>query len=78
MFYEKELQKTNQTEFRIEKVTKKRVINYMLHAKIIHLIVRLIKKISLYKMSYFQKLYDHSRNERKLELDLSIYATYLT
>ena len=28
-FYEKELQKTNQQEFRIEKVPKKKVISYM-------------------------------------------------
>ena len=28
-FYEKELQKTNQKEFRIEKVLRKKVINYM-------------------------------------------------
>ena len=28
-FYEKELQKTNQWEFRIEKVIKEKVINYM-------------------------------------------------
>ena len=48
-FYEKELQKTNQKEFRIEKVIKKRVINYMSNEKviIIHLIVALIKKIWL-------------------------------
>ena len=41
-FYEKEIQKTNQQEFRIEKV-----INYMSNGKvmIIHLIVELIKKI---------------------------------
>ena len=46
-FYEKELQKTNQKEFRIEKVLKKKVINYMLNGKvmIIHLIAGLIKKI---------------------------------
>ena len=46
-FYEKELQKTNQKEFRVEKVIKKKVINYMLNEKvmIIHLIVGLIKKI---------------------------------
>ena len=46
-FYEKELQKINQKEFRIEKVLKK-VINYMSNGKdiIIHLIVGLIKKIS--------------------------------
>ena len=38
-FYEKELQKTNQEEFRIEKVIKRKVIKYMLNGKdiIIHL-----------------------------------------
>ena len=46
-FYEKELQKTNQKEFRIEKILKKKVINCMLNGKdmTIHLIVGLIKKI---------------------------------
>ena len=46
-FYEKELQKTNQKEFRIENVIKKKVINYMLNGKamIIHLIAELIKNI---------------------------------
>ena len=29
MFYEKELQKTNQTEFRIEKSIRQKIINYM-------------------------------------------------
>ena len=45
-FYEKKLQKTNQEEFRIEKVIKKRVI-YMLNGKdmIIHLITGLIKRM---------------------------------
>ena len=48
-FYEKELQKTNQQEFRIEKVIKKKVdkvINYMSNGKIVivHLIAGLIKK----------------------------------
>ena len=45
-FYEKELEKTNQKEFRIEKVLKKKVISCMLNGKgmIIHLIVGLIKK----------------------------------
>ena len=39
-FYEKELQKTNQQEFRIEKVIKEKVINYMSNGKImvVHLI----------------------------------------
>ena len=46
-FYEKELEKTNQQEFRIEKVIKKKVINYISNGKvmIIHIIVGLIKKI---------------------------------
>ena len=40
-FYEKKLQKTNQKEFRIKKVIKEKVINYMS----VHLIAGLIKKI---------------------------------
>ena len=50
-FYEKELQKTHQKEFRIEKVIKKKsdklnVINYMSNGKamIVNLIPGLIKK----------------------------------
>ena len=44
-FYEKELQKIDQQEFRTEKVIKKKVINYIFNGKdmIIHLIVGLIK-----------------------------------
>ena len=46
MFYKKELQKTNQNEFRVEKVVKRKAINYMLDGKvmIILLTVGLIKK----------------------------------
>ena len=46
-FYEKELQKANQEEFRIEKVIKKKVKKCVLNGKdmIIHLIVGSIKKI---------------------------------
>ena len=33
MFSEKELQKANQKEFRVEKVIKRKVINYMLNGK---------------------------------------------
>ena len=49
-FHEKELQKTTQKEFRIEKVLKKKMINFMSNGKsiTIHLIVGLIKK-TLYK-----------------------------
>ena len=45
-FYEKELQKTDQEEFRIEKVIKKKVIDYMSNGKvkIILLTVGLMKK----------------------------------
>ena len=44
-FYEKDLQKTNQKEFRVEKV-KKKVINYMLNGKAttVLLTVGLIKR----------------------------------
>ena len=46
-FYENELQKTNQKEFRIEKVIKKKEASYMSNRKdmIIHLIVGLIKRM---------------------------------
>ena len=45
--YEKELQKVNLKEFRIKKVIKRKVINYISNGKviIIHLIAELIKKI---------------------------------
>ena len=51
-FYEKKLQKTNQKEFRIEKILKRKGKEEMLNGKdmTIHLIVGLIKKIS-YKKS---------------------------
>ena len=41
---------------------------------IIHLIVGWVKRILLYKMSYFPKPHDHSKNEIEVELDLSSYA----
>ena len=45
-FYEKELQKTSQEKFRIEKIIKRKGVNFMSNGKdkIIHLIVGLIKK----------------------------------
>ena len=42
---------------------------------IIRLIARLMKKISLYKMSHYPGPNSHSRNKIKVELDLSNYAT---
>ena len=46
-FYEKELQETSQEKIKIEKVLKRKDINCTSHGKgmIIHLIVRLLKKI---------------------------------
>ena len=41
----------------------------------IHLIVGLIKKILLYKMSYFSEPYNCSKNKIKVEIHLSNYAT---
>ena len=53
------------------------MMNYMLNGKVlvIHLIVGLVKKILLYKMSYFAELYTCSQNKTKIELNLSKYAT---
>ena len=42
---------------------------------IILLTVGFIKKISLYKMSYFPELYTRRKSKKKVELDLSNYAT---
>ena len=46
MFYKKELQKTNQNEFRVEKVVKRKSINYMLDGKVMIILLTdgLIKK----------------------------------
>ena len=68
-FYERELQKKNQNEFRIEKV-------YISNGKvmIIQLIVLFIKKIFLHKMSYFPESVN-GKYEIKVKLDLSNYAT---
>ena len=43
-------------------------------AMISHLIVALIKRILLYKVSYFAEPV-HSKSNAKVELDLSNYAT---
>ena len=62
--YKKELQRTNQADFKVEKVIKK-AINYILTGKvtIVCLIVRLIKKMLLYNMNlYFPPYEKFSRN----------------
>ena len=55
LFYEKVSQKPNQKDFKVEKVTKKKGSKLYLKCEgcDIFLTVLLIKKISLYKMSYF-------------------------
>ena len=53
------------------------MINYIWSgsAMIIPLAVGFIKKTSLHKVSYFPEPYRHSKNQTKVELDLSNYAT---
>ena len=66
----------NKTEFRIEKVIKKKVMKFILSGKviIIHLIAGLIKKNSLYKMSYLPEHNSHSKKEDKRRIRfLSLY-----
>ena len=52
------------------------MINYKLNGKamIIFLTVELIKKISLYRMSYFLEPYTRSKKKIKVELEFSNYA----
>ena len=45
-FYQKELQKTNQQEFKIEKVIKKKVISYMSNGKVMIHIWRCNKQLT--------------------------------
>ena len=74
-FCEKRIAKTNQKEFRNEKVIKKKnVINYMLNGNtmIIILTVGLIKKTQM--REYFLEL-KSSEGRVKVELDLPNYAT---
>ena len=76
-FYEQELQGTNQREFRVEKVIKRKgdKLNVKWKVMIILLTVGLIKKI-LYKMSqYFRKPYEPFGGNINVKVDLSNYAT---
>ena len=65
----KELQKTNQTEFRIKKVIKRKIDKLYVKWKVLY------ENIFSYKMSYFPESYTHSQTKIKLELYLSNYAT---
>ena len=77
MFYEEELQKTNQTELRVEKVIKKKGDKLYVKSKGYDNSFNswIDKKDILYKMSYFPQPYTHSKNKIKAELDFSNYAT---
>ena len=60
----------------LKKQLRKKLTNYMLNAKVMinHLIVGLIKKILLYKMSCFPEPYTDSKSKIKVEIDLPNYA----
>ena len=73
---EKELQKTNQTEFRVEKAMKKgNKLNVKQKGYDNSFNSWIDKKILLYEMSYFPELCIYNKNKIKFELNLSNYAT---
>ena len=75
-FYEKELQKTNQKEFRIEKVIKKK--GNKLHVQwkgYNNSFNSSIDKKKIYKMSQYFPPYRSHGGDIKVELDLSNYPT---
>ena len=79
-FYEKELQKTNQEEFRIEKVIRRKGNKlYVKWKGYDNSFNSWIDKGSLvqryYKMSQYFPPYNNSSNNIKVELNLSNYAT---
>ena len=57
-----------QKKFRIEKVIKKKMKNYVLNGTtiIIHLLVELMKNMLLYKVSYFPESYTSRKNKIKI------------
>ena len=74
-FYEKELQKTNQEEFRIEKVIRQKGDKlYVKWKGYDNSFNSWIDKKRYYKMSYYPP-YRNSRNNIKVELNLANYAT---
>ena len=73
---EKELQKTNQIEFRVEKAIKKgNKLNVKQKGYHNSFNSWIDKNILLYEMSYFPELYIYNKNKIKFELNLSNYAT---
>ena len=74
-FYEKELKKANQKEFRIENVIKKKKTSYMSNKNVMtfNSIVGLIKK-TLFKMSqYFSTLINHMNPLEETSVSKLIY-----
>ena len=75
-FYEKELQKTSQEEFRIEKVIKRKGDKMFVKWKgYDNSFNSWIDKKRSYKMSQYFPPYNNSNENIKVELDLSNYAT---
>ena len=75
-FYENELQRSNQTKVRVEKVIRRKGGKLYVKWKGYdnYLTVGLIKDIVLYKMSCFLEPYTHSKNKVAVKLDLAYYA----
>ena len=75
-FTKKTCKKQVKQSLELKKQLREKVINCMSNGKavIYFLTVRLIKKISLSKISYFLEPYTRSKNKMKVELDLSNYA----
>ena len=75
-FYEKELQKTNQEEFRIEKVIKRKGNKICVKWKGYNNSFNSSKNLKrYYKMSQYYPPYKSSSNNVKVKLDLANYAT---
>ena len=74
-FYEKELAKINETDFKNEQVIKRKSHKPYVKWKIcVCFISGSIKKV-LFKMNCFLQPYNYSKNKLKVELDLANYAT---
>ena len=76
-FYKKELQKTYQREFEVEKVIKRKDDQLYVKWKGYDnsLIVGLVKKYCYVKMDYFPDPYTRSKIKIKIKLDLFNHAT---
>ena len=72
----KELQMTNQVEFRVKKVIKKTACKLYIKCRGYGNLFNswIDKNTLLYKMSYYLEPDDNSRNKMKVQLDLFTYA----